>query len=147
MRDLKGVSGMRRRRGQSTAEYAVVLGVVLAALVAMQIYVKRGAQARIKLGVDEFTKAGAAQRSWITNAANLTSGDVVLTNRAQTADGQYEPYYAESNYAVSRQSTVDEDTNLRTGTITKAITPAQKERTTRAVGGYQKTRGQSEAAF
>lgn len=33
--------------GQSIAEYAVVIGLVIAAVVAMQIYVKRGLQAKI----------------------------------------------------------------------------------------------------
>jgi hypothetical protein len=40
------------RRGQSTAEYAVVIGLVIAAVVAMQVYVKRGVQAKVKDAVD-----------------------------------------------------------------------------------------------
>jgi len=37
-----------RKRGQSTAEYAIVIGVVIAAVVAMQVYVKRGIQGKFK---------------------------------------------------------------------------------------------------
>ncbi len=39
-------------RGQSTAEYAIVIGLVIAAVVAMQVYVKRGLQAKVKDAVD-----------------------------------------------------------------------------------------------
>ncbi|MCK9431218.1 MAG: hypothetical protein M0R17_14715 [Candidatus Omnitrophica bacterium] len=36
------------KKGQSTAEYAIIIGVVIAAVVAMQVYVKRGIQAKFK---------------------------------------------------------------------------------------------------
>ena len=36
-------------RGQSTTEYAVFIGVVAAALVAMTVYVRRTVQAHLKL--------------------------------------------------------------------------------------------------
>lgn len=36
------------RRGQSIVEYAVFLAVVTAAVVAMQLYVRRGIQANLK---------------------------------------------------------------------------------------------------
>lgn len=48
---------MRRRgvgRGQSLSEYAVLLGVVAAAVVGMQLYVKRGVQAKLRTGVDHW---------------------------------------------------------------------------------------------
>jgi hypothetical protein len=36
------------RKGQSTAEYAIVIGLVIAAVAAMQIYVKRGIQGKMR---------------------------------------------------------------------------------------------------
>ena len=39
----------RGSRGQSTTEYAVFIGVVAAALVAMTVYVRRAVQAHLKL--------------------------------------------------------------------------------------------------
>lgn len=44
----------RLRRGQSLSEYAVLIGVVAAAVVSMQLYVKRGVQAKLKVGVDHW---------------------------------------------------------------------------------------------
>ena len=42
----------RSSKGQSTAEYAIVIGLVIAAAVAMQVYVKRGLQGKIKDATD-----------------------------------------------------------------------------------------------
>jgi uncharacterized protein (UPF0333 family) len=42
-----------RKKGQSTLEYAVVIAVVVAALVAMQAYVKRGLQGKLRASTDE----------------------------------------------------------------------------------------------
>ena len=42
-----------KRKGQSTAEYAIVIGLVIAAAVAMQVYVKRGLQGKMKDAVDD----------------------------------------------------------------------------------------------
>ncbi|MBI3319018.1 MAG: hypothetical protein HYZ89_00295 [Candidatus Omnitrophica bacterium] len=130
---------MRNQRGQTTAEYAIVLGVVLAALVGMQIYVKRGAQARVKLGVDELVKAGTVNLTWLP--ATLPSGpddvQLITPTGGPTADGQYEPYYAESKYRVSRTSPVVEDVNLAGTTVTRTIDSTEKEETKRASTGYQ----------
>lgn len=40
--------------GQSIAEYAVIISVVTAALLAMQVYLKRGIQAAVKYSTDQF---------------------------------------------------------------------------------------------
>lgn len=40
-------------RGQSIAEYGIVLGIVAAALAGMQVYAKRAIQAAIKVAADE----------------------------------------------------------------------------------------------
>lgn len=44
----------RHSRGQSTLEYAILVTIVIGALIAMQIYVKRGFQGRWKSTVDDF---------------------------------------------------------------------------------------------
>jgi hypothetical protein len=100
-------------KGQSTAEYAIVIGLVIAAAVAMQIYVKRGLQGKIK------------------DAVNYRDTDDDITGTT----GQYEPYYQTSDMTSKRESSetssteeggsvtraTDKDTSSRTGTsnITK----------------------------
>lgn len=44
---------MLRRRGQSTLEYAVLIVVIIAALIAMQVYLKRGIQGRMRESSDQ----------------------------------------------------------------------------------------------
>jgi uncharacterized protein (UPF0333 family) len=47
---------MRRmlgQRGQSTLEYAVLIVVIIAALIAMQVYLKRGIQGRVRESSDQ----------------------------------------------------------------------------------------------
>jgi len=48
---------LTRSKAQSTAEYAIVIALVIAAAVGMQIYVKRGLQAKVKDAVDYNDKA------------------------------------------------------------------------------------------
>jgi uncharacterized protein (UPF0333 family) len=47
------VKKMFKRKGQSTLEYAIIIAVVVGALLAMQHYVKRGYQGRLKSASDE----------------------------------------------------------------------------------------------
>jgi hypothetical protein len=65
------------RKGQSTGEYAIVLGLVVAAAIAMQTYVKRGMEGKIAKAVN--------------NISTATGGTTV----------QYEPYYAESDFTTT----------------------------------------------
>lgn len=58
------------RRGQNTAEYAILIGLIVAAAIAMQTYVKRGLQGRFKDEVDKLAETTA----------------------------QYEPYYLTSDF-------------------------------------------------
>lgn len=100
------------RKGQSTAEYAIVIGLVIAAAVAMQIYVKRSLQAKVKDAVDY----------------NDPAASILKTT-------QYEPYYAGSAMTSTRAATDTEntalgggvsrtttDTSTRTGTQTTSAT-------------------------
>jgi len=73
---------LKNKRAQSTAEYAVVIALVIAAAVAMQAYVKRSMQGGIKFAVDKLQKQGAA-------------------------DQQYEPYYLQSEYNTNTKSYTD----------------------------------------
>ena len=78
-----------RKRGQSTAEYAIVISVVIAAIIGMQLYVKRGLQAKAKTAMDAFGTVNGV----IGNAGP----NLGVMN-------QYEPYYAESNYSINTDS-------------------------------------------
>jgi len=71
---------IKLKRAQSTAEYAILISVIVGAALAMQIYIKRSLQAKMH-------DAGIA----LTDvSADITGDGVVLGTQKQ-----YEPYYAE----------------------------------------------------
>ena len=43
----------RRRKGQSTLEYAILIIIIMAALLSIQTYIKRGIQGRLKSATDD----------------------------------------------------------------------------------------------
>ena len=114
-----GVVTMRRHRGQSTAEYAIVISVVIAAVIGMQLYLKRGMQAKVKGVTDRFTAIRQANAGAVT--VDIGNGF-----------SQYEPYYAESNLNVTQTSDATEDYNQ--GIFTKS---GINEHTTRRGSTFQ----------
>ena len=43
----------RRKKGQSTLEYAILIIIIIGALLSIQVYIKRGIQGRWKAAVDD----------------------------------------------------------------------------------------------
>lgn len=80
---------MLNKKGQNTAEYAILIALVIGAAIAMQTYVKRGIQGRVK---DE-----------VVDMATQTS-ELGTTK-------QYEPYYLDSSFT----SETKKDTRIQTG--------------------------------
>jgi len=96
------------RKGQSTAEYAIVIGLVIAAAVAMQVYVKRGIQGKVKDAVDNTLQAG-----------------------------QYEPYYLSTTSDSSRTENNTANTT-KGGGVSRTIVKDDASRTgTQDIGGVQ----------
>lgn len=114
---------LRKLRAQSTAEYAIILAVVIGAAVAMQIYVKRGLQAKIADGTDAFTGIGAT----ITGLSGGEDGDVTISSTSQ-----YEPYYLESS-SERYQENVEQE-HLGEG---KVVKEKVSDITATKAGGYQ----------
>jgi Flp pilus assembly pilin Flp len=77
---------LKNRKAQNTAEYALLIALVVAGVIAMQTYAQRALQARIH---------DASQ--YMANATSNSS--IGLGNSTQ-----YEPYYMQSNYDVSSNS-------------------------------------------
>lgn len=79
----------RDKKGQNTAEYAILIALIIGAAITIQTYVKRGIQGRFKDEVDTMA------------TATPELGSVK----------QYEPYYLESSF----ESATDHDTKTQTG--------------------------------
>jgi len=89
---------IKLKKAQSTAEYAILISVIVGAALAMQVYIKRSLQAKMH-------DAGVA----LTDVSADITGDGVVLGTMR----QYEPYYAEQ-----RLSDVDRDTTSSSSAAT-----------------------------
>lgn len=87
---------LANRKAQTTAEYAILFGLVVGALLAMQIYIRRGLQGRLKDAVD-----------------HTGAGGVVAGEELTFSTGQYEPYYLTSSTSNTQSS--NESENVKEG--------------------------------
>ena len=97
---------LRNKKAQTTAEYAILIGLVVAALVAMQTYVKRGLQGRMKDATDR----------------------VATENTAIGQTKQYEPYYLSSTFDTTRDTAEKEDITSGGG-VTRTLSKDESART------------------
>ena len=101
---------LRCKKGQNTAEYAILIALAIGAAIAMQTYIKRGLQGGIKFAVDKSTKsAGTAQ---------------------------YEPYYLKSEYNTTTRAYEDTEETKADGAVTREIGVGAAKKTTDR-SGYQ----------
>jgi Flp pilus assembly pilin Flp len=81
---------LKNRKAQNTAEYALLIALVVAGVIAMQTYAQRAMQGRIH----------DASVYLSNNGGDKTNLPVGLGNSVQ-----YEPYYMKSSYNVASNST------------------------------------------
>ena len=103
----------RNKKGQNTAEYALLISLVVAAIIAMQTYAQRSLQARIR-DAGQYLKSG-------TSALGTTD--------------QYEPYYLQTQYNVTRNSVE----NVRLDNSNQGTNMDSSTNRTRGIGGFQKS--------
>lgn len=102
---------IKNKKAQQTAEYALLIALVVAAVIAMQTYAQRTIQARIRDASQYFTNQ---------------TGAIGTTN-------QYEPYYLVTDYAVTRDDTMTEILG------TNKVSRDDVMNRTRGAGGFQST--------
>jgi Flp pilus assembly pilin Flp len=100
---------VKNKKAQNTAEYAILISLVVAGIIAMQTYAQRALQSRVR-------DAGS-YLSTQTNALGSTQ--------------QYEPYYLSTSYAITRSDS--ETTRLGQGLVAKDVNSTRS----RAAGGSQ----------
>jgi hypothetical protein len=102
---------IKNKKAQNTAEYAILISLVVAGIIAMQTFAQRALQARVR-DAGQFLK---------TQAQSL--GTSV----------QYEPYYLTTNYTVTRN---EDDTQMLDNATVRQLTNSMR---TRDEGGYQES--------
>jgi Flp pilus assembly pilin Flp len=77
------------KRGQSTLEYAVVIAVIVGALLASSVYIKRGIQGRFKQSSDDIGEqfSPGASRYEYTTKNSVTSTETVVPGADHKARG------------------------------------------------------------
>lgn len=96
---------LKSRKAQNTMEYALLISIVIGVFSAMQLYIRRGMQARIKNGVDNVPNMVLSQETNKPELVKSLFGD----------EEQYEPYYVAGG-------AYDIDTTSKEGTASETIT-------------------------
>lgn len=111
------------KRGQSTAEYAILIGLVIGALIVMQTYVRRGIQGRFRDATDDYVSSIGSDANW----TNISSANPILSPQ-----WEYEQYQGQRTRQVIT-GTQTTETMEKGGKVSRDIT----EKTQQAVGDYQ----------
>lgn len=77
-------------KGQSILEYAIIIGLVVAGLTTMQLYIKRGIQAGIKVAADELGRQEDAEEidpEWGTRSSSEINTITQSTERIRLFEG------------------------------------------------------------
>ncbi|MDD5119832.1 MAG: hypothetical protein PHR84_00780 [Candidatus Omnitrophica bacterium] len=77
-----------RSRGQTTLEVVILIGFVVAALIAMGVYMKRGIQGRLRDSTDQigeqysagYTTGTYTTKTEMTQVENMSAGGAIETN-------------------------------------------------------------------
>ncbi len=71
--------GHLNKKAQSTLEYGIIIAVVVGGLIAMQVYVKRGLQGRLRESADSLGDQFSAQHTTSTRTTTMTSNSYTNT--------------------------------------------------------------------
>ena len=100
---------IKNKKAQNTAEYAILISLVVAGIIAMQTYAQRALQSRVR-----------------------DAGQFLQTETSTLgATVQYEPYYLTTDYTVTRDESETQILDL--GVVTQQVDSTR----TRASGGSQ----------
>jgi Flp pilus assembly pilin Flp len=120
----------RNRKAQSTAEYAVLIALVVAAVVGMQTYVKRGVQARVKDASDDFTANISSATTWSDWAGMPVKAATLSGTR-----GQYEHSRLSSK---NTQNVLQDDQTTSMASNGALTSRATTQQTKQETGDYRK---------
>lgn len=93
-----------RNKAQTTLEYAILIGIVVAGLIAMQVYLKRGYQGKLRESADSMGQQ--------FSPGNTTNTYTVVTSSSSNE----EVSTGETDEERVTVSTINDQTTRRTGT-------------------------------
>lgn len=124
---------MFTRKGQSILEYAILLAVVIAVLLIMQAFVKRGYQGSLKKSADSMGEQFSADGTTIMENQSMTGSQDIVSEVATTA-ATMNLFSDRVPTGVTIKGTLDNDAyslNTRKGGVITAISQTKTESASR----------------
>jgi uncharacterized protein (UPF0333 family) len=87
-----------KNKGQSTLEYVILLGFVVAALIAMGIYMKRGSEGQLRSATDQVGEQYEARNT----TSNFTTTRYLVQTENQTAGGHVVTHIDQGNNITAK---------------------------------------------
>lgn len=112
---------LKRLRGQSTLEYALVIAAIVGALIMMQVYLKRGVGGRIKASADDIGE----QFDPVAFSGTVTVNSSGSTQDTSTGDAIVGGAVQRQAVTVQEQNIKTDDTTLAGWTAGEALKTAQ----------------------
>ena len=106
---------LEQRKAQSTLEYAIIIAVVVGALLAMQVYIKRGIQGKLQASTDsigEQYSAGNTSVKYVTTQVDPSSFQTV--DRFGMKEGEDMTNPSEEMIGVSHSEILEATPTTRT---------------------------------
>jgi len=125
---------MFTRKGQSILEYSILLAVVIAVLLIMQAFVKRGYQGSLKSSADKMGEQFSASSTTIKERQDMVGNQDVVTEVGTSAAvmGQFTGQLPVALQATTLTGTLDQSTptyslNTRTGGVVSTRTETKTD--------------------
>jgi len=97
------------KKAQSTLEFAIVIFAIVAALLAMQLYIRRGLQGRLRQGADELSVQQYEPKNTVSDITTTQNSDI--TTQTNTVDDG-------ERYNTTTTNTINSQTEHRYGSET-----------------------------
>ena len=75
----------RRKKGQSTLEYAILIIIIIGALLSIQVYIKRGVQGRLKQASDDIGDQFSVGNTNVVTTTRTSSSTRDTFNAGETS--------------------------------------------------------------
>ena len=98
---------LRRRKGQSILEYALIIAVIVGALIAMQIFLKRSVQGKLRDSIDDIGGGGQYAAGHVNSNFVTVQGGSYVTNETFGMDAAGAFSQGQSNYVVVEAPTMN----------------------------------------
>jgi len=103
---------LRQHRAQSTLEYAILIGIIAAGLIAMQVYLKRGFQGKVRDNTDQMGEQFEPGETYVYEHRKLD-------NEAKTKENVYPTGFSKSELITDQIRVKTQDSREEVSPVPK----------------------------